>query len=220
MSGSSIGVSGDGQVTRIRRITTLFLLSAVCFFPLIFNPLIFGFFDADSDAARIEHVQEHLSGMRLVFTGIGITEVALGVALWLWGRQVGDRTPGRRGDVARLCAWVGLVAGCASLVMRCSSWFEDAESIASDDPGSLAMIVGLVAFLGFSLTMITFGWLMILGMMPTWLGIVWVACGVLFWVGLLPLWFFVGALVFGIRGNVAFRPSRGHIDQICAVRPA
>lgn len=220
MGESSFAVSDDVRVARIRKIATLFLLSAVCFFPLIFNPLIFGFFDADSDAARIEHVQEHLSGLRLVFTGIGITELALGIAMWLWGRQVGERTPGRRGQVARAVAWVGLAAGCASLVMRCSNWFQDAESIASTDVAALDLLVGLVAFAGFSLTMITFGWLMIRGRMPTWLGIVWVACGVVFWLGILPLWFFVGAIVFGIRGNIAFRPSRGHIDQICAVRPA
>lgn len=219
MSESSFDASSGAEMTQIRKIAWLFLLSAVCFFPLIFNPVIFGFFDSD-EAARLEHVNEHLSALRLLFSGIGITELALATALWLWGRQVGERTPGRRGQVARAFAWVGLVAGCAAIIMRFSAWFQDAESMASGDLGALEIAVSLVAFIGFSVTMITFGWLMIRGAMPTWLGIVWVFCGVMFWLGFLPLWFFVGALTFGIRGSIAFRANRGSIDQICAVRPA
>lgn len=68
--------------------------------------------------------------------------------------------------------------------------------------------------------MIAFGRLMIRGAMPTWLGNVWVACGVFFRGGLLPLWCFVGALVFGIRGSITYRPGRGDIDQVAAVRLA
>jgi len=201
-------------VADLRRIAWLFLLSAVCFFPMIFNPLIFGFFDASSDAERLEHVTEHLSGLRLLFTGIGLTELALGIALWSWGRKVGDQTSGRRGNLARVFAWVGLLAGAVALIGRCTAWFEDAASMASDDIGVLEILVGVVGGIGFSSTVIGFGWLMILGGMPSWLGVVWTACGLLFWVGILPLWFFVAALVFGIRGLLRFRPGVAGIDRL------
>jgi hypothetical protein len=59
---------------------------------------------------------------------------------------------------------------------------------------------------------------MVIGAMPTWLGVVWIVCDILFWFGILPLWFFVGALVFGVWGVIRFRPGRGSVAQIAAVR--
>ena len=61
----------------------MFLLSAVFFFPMILNPIIFGFYDAESDGARVEHVEDNLNALRALFTGIGLPELALGIALWL-----------------------------------------------------------------------------------------------------------------------------------------
>jgi hypothetical protein len=57
---------------------------------------------------------------------------------------------------------------------------------------------------------------MISGAMPVWLGVVWMICGVLFWIGILPLWFFFAALVFGIRGVIRFRAGSAAIDRISA----
>lgn len=208
--GERTGTSG------LWRLSLLFVLSAVCFFPLIMNPLVFDYFDAETDAARLEHVEANLGALRAVFTGIGVTEVALGVALWLWGRRVAEHSGGRRGDVANAFAWVALVAGVVALVMRLTVWIDDAEAIASDDLTASEIVAGLVGGSGFSLSFIVFGSLMIRGAMPTWLGVVWIACGVMFWLGILPLWFFLGALVFGIRGLIVFRAGRSTPGQISA----
>jgi hypothetical protein len=199
-----------------RTIALLFLVSAICFFPMIMNPLIFGFFDAESDAERLEHAESHLGGLRLVFTGIGITELVLGVGLWLWGRRVAGRTSGRRGDAANAMAWVALIAGILALIKRLSAWIDDAEELASDDLSVADIAFGLISGGGTSLAFIVFGYLMIRGVMPTWLGVVWILCGIMFWVGILPLWFFVGALVFGIRGLIKFKSGNTSLDQVSA----
>ena len=209
----------DDSVRDLRRLSLLFLVIAVVFFPLIFNPVIIEFFDQEaSDAARLDYVQDNLNVLRILFTGIGVTELALGVALWLWGQRVRRQTTGGRGTAAYAFAWVGLVAGVLAVAGRSAVWFEDAEQIASSELGFVDRILFLPASVGFSLSFIVFGVLMVIGAMPTWLGVVWIVCGILFWVGILPLWFFVGALVFGVWGVIRFRPGRGSVAQIAAVR--
>jgi hypothetical protein len=208
------------ELRRFRRISWLFVGAAVLFFPMIFNPVIFGFFDDGSQAERLSHVEENLTALRLLFSGIGVAELLLGAALWLWGRQVADHTAGRRGGVARAFAVVGLVAGMAAMVGRQLAWFEDAQELASGDLSALELLLGLPVGVGFSLSIIVFGVFMFRGPMPTWLGATWIVCGVLFWIGILPFWFFVAALTFGIRGVVKFRPGKATAEQISAVRPA
>lgn len=207
------------EVHSLRRLSQVFLLSAVFFFPMIMNPYIFGFFEAESDAARVEHIEDNLNVLRALFTGIGLTEVALGVALWLWGRHVSARSTGRRTQVAMAFSWVGLAAGVTAIIGRLLPLFDDVETWASGDISSLGLVVSFITFAGFSLTFIVFGVLMIMGAMPTWLGVTWIVCGVLFWGGFLPLWFFVAALVFGIWGLLRFRPGRGTEARISANRP-
>ena len=189
-----------------RRLSLAFLLAALLFFPMIFNPIIFGFFDAESDAARLKHVREHLTMLRLLFSVIGITELTVGFSLWIWGRRQ-VHLPGRSGNVARGLSWVALTAGIAAIISRWAVWLQDSEQIAAGDGASLAMLTFIVAAVGFSLAFIVFGLLMIRGPMPTWLGAVWVFCGVIFWVGILPLWFFVASLVFGVRGVLKTRAA-------------
>ena len=75
---------------------------------MILNPVILGFFGAESDAATLEHVQDNLGVLRALFAGIGVTELALGIALWLWGRQVNEHTSGRRGAIANGFSWIAL----------------------------------------------------------------------------------------------------------------
>jgi hypothetical protein len=209
----------DNSVRDLRKLSLLLLVDAVVFFLLIFNPMVFEFFDQEaSDASRLTYVQGNLNLLRVLFTGIGVTELALGVALWLWGRRVRRQTTGGRGTAANAFAWVGLVAGVLAVAGRSAVWFEDAEQIASSELGFVDRILFLPASVGFSLSFIVFGVLMVIGAMPTWLGVVWIVCGILFWVGILPLWFFVGALVFGVWGVIRFPPGRGSVAQIAAVR--
>ncbi len=215
---SRAGAERDAlDLRRVRQLSLVFLLCAIVFFPMILNPVIFGFFDAKSDAERLDHVQGHLGSLRLLFTGIGVSELALGFALWTWGRYVRRRTPGWPGTLAYVFAGIALVAGFAAIVSRASIWFQDAEQFATDTPVVTMASFG-VAAVGFSLTFIVYGVLMVRGAMPTWLGVVWVFCGVIFWLGILPLWFFVGGLTFGVWGLVALRSGHGSADRIFGVR--
>lgn len=209
---------GGAGATGPRKLALLFLLSAVFFFPMIMNPYIIGFYDAESDAARVEHIEENLTALRFLFTGIGLTEIALGVALWLWGRHVSGTSSGRRATVAQAFSWIGLAAGLTAIVGRLLPLLDDVETWASGDISSVGLVVSLITFAGFSLTLIVFGVLMIRGAMPTWLGVVWILCGLLFWGGFLPLWFFVAALVFGIWGLLRFRPGQATVARISADR--
>lgn len=204
----------------LRGLAALFLVCALVFFPMIMNPIIFGFFDAENDAERLDHVEENLTALRLLFTGLGVTEIALGLALRSWGRRVADVTAGRRGGMASAFGWVALAAGVVACLTRLTAWVDDASDMASDDLTAVDIVFGLVAGGGFSLSFLVFGYLMVRGAMPTWLGVVWIFSGVMFWLGILPLWFFFGALVFGIRGVIRFRPDSPAVDRISANKPA
>ncbi len=59
-----------------------------------------------------------IHALRALFTGIGLTELALGIALWLWGRHVGSRSSGRRGAIANTFSRVGLTVGVTALIGR------------------------------------------------------------------------------------------------------
>ena len=83
--------------------------------------------------------------------------------------------------------------------------------------GPIDVVFFLPAAIGFCLSVIVFGVLMVRGGMPTWLGGVWVICGVMFWIGILPLWFFLAALVFGVWGLVRIRPGRFDPDRVAAL---
>lgn len=209
----------DRDLRRLRGISWLFLVVAVLFCAAIFNPVVFGFFDAASEAERLIHVEENLTPLRLIFAGMGLTELALGVALWLWGRHVADHTPGRRGGVARAFAAVGLTSGVVILVGRLSAWFEDPQALASEERSLPELLFGWPGWIGFSLSFIVFGVLMIKGSMPTWLGVSWIVFGVLFWGGILPIWFFFGALFLGIWGLVRFRHGKATAQQVSGIRP-
>ena len=144
-------------------------------------------------------------------------ELVLGFALWTWGRHVRRRTSGWSSTLAYVFAWIAVVAGVAAIVSRSAIWFQDAEQFATDTP-LVTMATFAVAAVGFSLSFIVYGALMVRGAMPTWLGAAWVFCGVIFWVGILPLWFFVGALAFGVWGLLAFRSGHGSAERISGVR--
>ena len=154
----------------------------------------------------------------LVFTGIGLTELALGAALWRWGTVVAAVTPGRRGSIATYLARGAAAAGVIALLGRLSSWVQDVDQLAASDFGAIEVIVGLGAGLGFSLAFIGYGVLMIRGEMPTSLGVVWVLSGLLSWAGILPLWFFFGALVFGIVGLIRFRGMRAGANRVAGIK--
>lgn len=208
----------DQESAQLRRLSLLFLVSGLCLFPLIFGTFL-TFFPTNDQADNLQRVEAHATLLRLLVTGIGITEIALGVALFLWGRHVSRHTPGRRRDLARVLGWVGLVAGCSQFVAWSFAWFRSTESLGANVTGGATWYFNEAGGLALSMTFLIFGWLMIRGAMPTWLGVVWVACGLMYWLGRLPLWFFVAAITFGIWGLIGFRPGRDAASRTSALPP-
>ena len=206
----------DAEPLGLRPLSGLFLAAGVVFFAATMNPLIFDFFDAEDDAERLAHVVDNHTALRLLFTGIGVADAVLGLALWIWSRHVVAASSGRRRTTADILGHVAVVVGIVSALLRLTVWIEDAESFASSDVDALDIVYVVAGGAGFSITIAGLGYLMIRGAMPTWLGVIWVLCALLFWLGILPLWFFVGAVVFGVRGLIAFRPGSPALDRVSA----
>lgn len=189
------------------RVCLLFLVVGIVFFPLILNPTTIGIF-SKSDAERLLHVEDNWATIRLLFTGMGVADVGLGIALWLWGRRVFSIHSARQARAAVVAAWLGLGGGFISLITRWYVWTQDAIEFHEffDDVPAWAISVQLAAFLMLSASMITLGVLIVKGPMPRWLGFVFAACGLLVYpTGLLPLFFYVGAIVLGITGLRRYR---------------
>jgi hypothetical protein len=104
-------MSGEDAARSLRLLSGWFLATAVLFFPLISDPLVFGFFDAGNEAERVAHTEEHLTPLRLLFTAVGVAELSLGGAIWAWGRRVAAASPGGAGVAAGALARVPLAAG-------------------------------------------------------------------------------------------------------------
>lgn len=186
----------------LRKVCGLFLTAGVLFLPLILNPVTIGIF-SKSNTERLTHVEDNWSTIRLLFTGMGIADIGLGIALWLWGQHVRRIHTGGQARAATAVAAVGLVGGAISLVTRWYVWTQDAQEFHDffDDVPAWAILTQLTGFVLLSVAMITFGVLMVKGPMPRWLGYTFAACGLLVYpTGLLPLWYYVGAVVLGVAG--------------------
>ncbi|MET0695862.1 MAG: hypothetical protein ABWZ58_00415 [Acidimicrobiia bacterium] len=196
---------------QLRRVSLLFLLAGVLFLGLILNPLIIGYFDAARPYDEgLAFVRDHLTALRWVFTGIGLVDLLLGASLWLWGNQVRKTVSGGQATAATVAAWAGLWGGVAGLAGRLRlAWFRSVEDLVFTGGMRFDVweFVFLTAMLAATTAFVIFGILMIRGSMPTWLGIVLIACGFLPYVGFLPMWYYVGAIVLGITNLVRFRET-------------
>jgi hypothetical protein len=193
----------------LRKTCLVFLVFAVLFFPMILNPITFELFDdTKTDAESVAYIQDHWLAIRFLFSGIGIADLGLGVAFWLWGRHVTRLYSGKMATGAIVAAWLGLAGGVINLITRLYVWSKDAQGFfdfGEDIPG-WALAVQLTGWVMFSAAMIIFGVLMVKGPMPTWLGVVFALCGLLVYpTGMLPLWFYLGALILGIAGLRRYR---------------
>jgi hypothetical protein len=143
-----------------------------------------------------------------MFTGLGVIDLLLGVSLWLWGNQVRKSVSGRQATAARFAAWAGLWGGFAALAGRLNtSWFLSVEDFAYTSAVSfdLVGIIFISGMLAWTLAFVIFGVLIVRGPMPTWLGILLIACGVLPMIGAIPAWYYIGAIVLGITILVRLR---------------
>lgn len=205
--------------SQLRRISLLFLLSALLFFPMIMNPVTFGVFDeTKTDAESLAFIEDHWLAIRLLFTGMGVAELGLGLAFWSWGRSTSAMWSGRNATAAVVAGGLGLAGGVVNLITRWFVWTKDAQGFFDfgEDIPAWGLAVQLAGWLMFSGAMLVFGAQMVRGPMPNWLGIVFGLCGLLVYpTGMLPLWFYLGAIVLGIAGLRRYR-SGGPLSDVAA----
>jgi hypothetical protein len=194
---------------QLRLVSLLFLIAGTVFLALIFNPLIFGYFDVSGtyDEA-VAYVRDNLTALRRVFTGLGLIDLLLGASLWLWGSRVRRTVSGGEATAATIAAWIGLWGGIAGLGARLvPAWFQSVEDFAYTGEVSFDVlgIIFLTAMIAWTIAFVIFGVLIVRGPMPTLVGIVLIVCGLLPYIGFLPLWYYMGAIVLGITGLIRFR---------------
>jgi hypothetical protein len=196
---------------QLRRVSLLFLIAGIVFMALIFNPLIFGYFDASKtyDEA-LAYARDNLTALRWMFTAIGLIDLLLGVSLWLWGTQVRKTASGRQATAATVAAWAGLWGGVAALAGRLGTAFQSVEDLVytGEVRFDVIQIVFGTGMLGWTIAFVIFGVLIIRGPMPTWLGIVLIVFGFLPFIGAVPAWYYLGAILLGITGLIRLRDGR------------
>jgi hypothetical protein len=198
--------------SQLRLVSVLFLIAGSVFLALIFNQPLFGYFDASRtyDEA-VAYVQDNLTALRWMFTGVGVTDLMLGASLWLWGNHLRRSFSGGEANAAWFAAWAGLWGGLAALAGRLSTaWFLSVEDLAYTSEVSFDVmgIIFLTGMLAWTIAFVIFGVLIIRGPMPTWLGVVLIACGVLPMIGAIPAWYYLGAIVLGITLLVRLRRGK------------
>ena len=100
----------DQGLTPLRRVSVLFIIAGVVFLALIFNPLIFGYFDASKPYDEgLAFVRDNLTALRWMFTAIGLTDLLLAATLWLWGTQM--RRTMSAGQATAAGSGLGWIAG-------------------------------------------------------------------------------------------------------------
>ena len=196
----------------LMRVSVLFIIAGVVFLALIFNPLIFGYFDASKPYGEgLAFVRDNLTALRWIFTAIGLTDLLLGATLWLWGTQMRKTMSAGQATAATVAAWAGLWGGVAALAGRLrTAWFQSVDDLVSTGSASFDVmgIVFLTGMLAWTIAFVIFGILIIRGPMPTWLGIVLIVCAFLPAAGAVPAWYYIGAIVLGVTGLVRFREAR------------
>jgi hypothetical protein len=202
----------QGLRPEMRLEAILFLIAGVGLLALIFNNPLFSYFDVSRTADEaLAYVRDNLTGLRWMFTGVGVMDLLLGSSLWLWGTHVRQTVSGRQATAATFASWAGLWGGVVLLATRLTTaWFQSVEDLAYTGEVRLGAveIMFLTGLLAWTIAFVIFGVLVIRGPMPKWLGIVLIACGVLPYVGFLPFWYYFGAIVLGITVLVRLRGAR------------
>lgn len=191
-----------------RRISLGLLLPAVVFFPMIFNPILFGFYDpASSEDELLAFREENWLAIRLLFTGIGVSFLLLGLGLRNWANELGANGPDRR--LAGIAGWAAVAGGALSFLAYGSPWVQSAASYSEFLDSGTSAAVFAVGWISLSGALIVLGREVFRRGSPRWLGVALPLFAVLpYLTGLLPLWFFVGAMVAAVTGLIRARHGR------------
>ena len=198
--------------SRLRRVSLLFLFAGVGLLALIFNQPLLGYFDTSRTYEEaLVYVGDNLTALRWMFTGVGVMDLLLGATLWLWGSQVRKTVSGGQATAATVAAWAGLWGGVAALGYRLrTAWFQSVEDFAYTGETSVGVpeVIFLTALLAWTAAFVIFGVLIIRGPMPKWLGILLIVFGFLPYIGILPFWYYFGAIALGITVLVRLRGGK------------
>ena len=189
----------------MRLASLVLLVGSVLFFIGMAFPAFRGVFDTANDEELIAYIEANFGQYRLawVFGGLG-TSIA-GAGLWMWGRGIASMVDGRSATAASVAAWLGAV-GVPNGVIRSAMTFGSASTAA--DPGPWLSVVPFIIYsLATTISMVTLGWLITRGPLPTWLGVVFILCGIAAVGTFLPLFWYVGGFVAGVAGLLRFRPQ-------------
>ena len=187
----------------LRKASAWLLIPVLIFFPMILNPIIVGFYDpTKSEAELLAFREENWVAARLLFTGIAVSFVVMGFALRGWGRKLAALSPGRSTALADAAGWASVAGGVLSLLAYGSIWLRTPSEFADFLDSTVGTVVFIVAWIPFSVAFVLLGILTFRLREPRWLGFVLPLIAVLPFVTLLPLWFFVGAVVAGITGLI------------------
>jgi hypothetical protein len=157
------------------------------------------YFDDDPTVVAAA-IAEHNLEIWILLVGVGLGLFILGVALYVLGGVLAEMGSGRRATVASVVRWAPLLAGVLGLVVYLRG------------PSTEESFLEAFFIVPFALTcvaFITYGVLMIMVGLPRWMGIVAILVGGLLpWLGLLPLWWFVAGVPLAVGLLRLVRRSR------------
>jgi hypothetical protein len=187
----------------LRAASIVLLVGSILFFVGFSLPAFRGFFEAETLEEQIAHIEENFTQFRLAWVLAGAGTSFAGAGLWMWGRSIAQATRGRSATAAGIAAWLGAV-GVPNGVIRAGVTFGSASTAA--DPGIwFAEIPFVIYTLATAISMVTLGWLMIRGALPTWLGVVFILFGIAAVVTFLPLFWYAAGIIGGIAVLWRFR---------------
>ena len=192
----------------LKRTSAWLLVPALLFFPMIFNPIIFGFYDpTKGEAELLAFREEHWLAIRLMFTFIGVSFLLMGFALRAWGHHLSATSTGRASEWAKAGGWSGLAGGVLSLLTYSVMWLwtpSEAADFLDSTGGTVLFVAGWIPMsVSFVLLGIVTFWLRA----PRWLGVMVVVIAIIPYLTLLPLWFFVGSVLAGVTGLIRSRAA-------------
>jgi len=204
----SSGASSDPDTARrfLRAAAGVELLGGLSFFAGVSRPVVFEMFALTADRAhKIAIAMGNPSEVTLAWALMGIGFILMGLGLGLWGWTAARLETGRRAVATRVIGVTAAIGGFGPGLVRLVTPFVSLEQAAVEE-GALKVFFG-VGSLGLLVGFIGLGVLTWRGPAPRWLGVFLALMGLLGAVTLIPAWWMIGALVFGLVGVIHFRRS-------------
>lgn len=192
-----------------RRPLWVVLAGSILFWVGLPFPVVFDYFEAENEAARIAIMDGDRAQFALSFGLLGVGAAVAGVGLWMLGRSLvpSARTRGSRwAKAATAATWFGLASAAGGLSRTLHAVFATPEYMAD---AAVDMVVGGIGWLGTVLAMIILGVFLWSAGPPKWTAVVMVLGGIAGGVTFLPLFFYLPLIVFAVAILVVQRGRSG-----------